>query len=101
MVGLINVLKIVDKELMNIKVVLNGLGVVGIVIVKLFYVYGVNNMIMCDLKGVIYFGRNFGMNDIKIYVVKWMNKDKVEGLFEEVIKDVDVFIGVFVVDILI
>ncbi|MBM6265628.1 NAD-dependent malic enzyme [Staphylococcus epidermidis] len=100
MAGLINALKIVDKELTDIKVVLNGAGAAGIAIVKLFHAYGVNNMIMCDSKGAIYSGRNFGMNDTKTYVAKWTNKDKVEGSLEEVIKDADVFIGVSVADIL-
>lgn len=100
MTGLINALKIVDKELTNIKVVLNGSGAAGIAIVKLLHAYGVNNMIMCDSKGAIYSGRNFGMNDTKTYVAKWTNKDKVEGSLEEVIKDADVFIGVSVADIL-
>lgn len=100
MAGLINALKIVDKELTDIKVVLNGAGAAGIAIVKLLHAYGVNNMIMCDSKGAIYSGRNFGMNDTKTYVAKWTNKDKVEGSLEEVIKDSDVFIGVSVADIL-
>lgn len=100
MAGLINALKIVDKELTNIIVVLNGSGAAGIAIVKLLHAYGVNNMIMCDSKGAIYSGRNFGMNDTKTYVAKWTNKDKVEGSLEEVIKDADVFIGVSVADIL-
>ncbi|WP_029376460.1 NAD(P)-dependent malic enzyme [Staphylococcus epidermidis] len=100
MAGLINALKIVDKELTNIKVVLNGSGAAGIAIVKLLHAYGVNNMIMCDSKGAIYSGRNFGMNDTKTYVAKWTSKDKVEGSLEEVIKDADVFLGVSVADIL-
>ncbi|MDU9012058.1 MAG: malic enzyme-like NAD(P)-binding protein [Staphylococcus epidermidis] len=100
MAGLINALKIVDKELTNIKVVLNGSGAAGIAIVKLLHAYGVNNMIMCDSKGAIYSGRNFGMNDTKTYVAKWTNKDKVEGSLEEVIKDADVFLVVSVADIL-
>ena len=100
MAGLINALKIVNKELTDIKVVLNGAGAAGIAIVKLLHAYGVNNMIMCDSKGAIYSGRNFGMNDTKSYVAKWTNKDKVEGSLEEVIKDADVFIGVSVADIL-
>lgn len=100
MAGLINALKIVDKELTDIKVVLNGAGAAGIAIVKLLHAYGVNNIIMCDSKGAIYSGRNLGMNDTKTYVAKWTNKDKVEGSLEEVIKDADVFIGVSVADIL-
>ncbi len=100
MAGLINALRIVDKDLTDIKVVLNGAGAAGIAIVKLLHSYGVNDMIMCDSKGAIYSGRLYGMNDTKDYVAKWTNKDKVEGSLEEVIKEADVFIGVSVADIL-
>lgn len=100
MAGLINALRIVDKDLSDIKVVLNGAGAAGIAIVKLLYSYGVRDMIMCDSKGAIYEGRQHGMNDTKAYVASWTNKDKIDGSLEEVIKDADVFIGVSVADLL-
>ena len=100
MAGLINALRIVDKDLSDIKVVLNGAGAAGIAIVKLLYSYGVRDMIMCDSKGAIYEGRQHGMNDTKGYVANWTNKDKIDGSLEEVIKDADVFIGVSVTDLL-
>lgn len=43
--GMINALRIVDKDLSDIKVVLNGAGAAGIAIVKLLYSYGVRDMI--------------------------------------------------------
>ncbi|BGE82186.1 NAD(P)-dependent malic enzyme [Staphylococcus petrasii] len=100
MAGLINALRIVDKDLSDIKVVLNGAGAAGIAIVKLLDAYGVRNMVMCDSKGAIYEGRSYGMNDTKDYVAKFTNKDKVESSLEDVIKDADVFIGVSVADLL-
>ena len=100
MAGLINALRIVNKDLSDIKVVLNGAGAAGIAIVKLLYSYGVRDMIMCDSKGAIYEGRQHGMNDTKAYVANWTNKDKIDGSLEEVIKDADVFIGVSVADLL-
>lgn len=100
MAGLINALRIVDKDLSDIKVVLNGAGAAGIAIVKLLYSYGVRDMIMCDSKGAIYEGRQHGMNDTKAYVANWTNKDKIDGSLEEVIKDADAFIGVSVADLL-
>lgn len=100
MAGLINALRIVDKDLSDIKVVLNGAGAAGIAIVKLLYSNGVRDMIMCDSKGAIYEGRQHGMNDTKAYVANWTNKDKIDGSLEEVIKDADVFIGVSVADLL-
>ncbi len=98
--GLINALRIVNKDLADIKVILNGAGAAGIAIVKLLYSYGVRNMIMCDSKGAIFEGRPYGMNPTKETVAKWTNKDKQEGQLEDVIKDSDVFIGVSVADAL-
>ena len=100
MAGLINALRIVDKDLSDIKVVLNGAGAAGIAIVKLLDSYGVRNMIMCDSRGAIFEGRSYGMNDTKDYVAKFTNKDKIEGSLNDVIKDADVFIGVSVANLL-
>lgn len=98
--GMINALRIIDKELSDIKVVLNGAGAAGMAIVQLLYSYGVRDMIMCDSQGAIYEGRSYGMNDTKAFVAKWTNRDKVEGSLSDVIKDADVFIGVSVADLL-
>ncbi|WP_180541779.1 NAD(P)-dependent malic enzyme [Staphylococcus haemolyticus] len=100
MAGLINALRIVDKDLSEIKVVLNGAGAAGIAIVKLLDSYGVRNMIMCDSRGAIFEGRPYGMNDTKDYVAKFTNKDKIEGSLQDIIKDADVFIGVSVANLL-
>ena len=85
-----------DRDLADIKVVLNGAGAAGIAIIKLLYSYGVRNMIMCDSRGAIFEGREYGMNPTKEFVAKWTNKDKIEGKLEDVINDADVFIGVSV-----
>lgn len=100
MAGLINALRIVDKDLSDIKVVLNGAGAAVIAIVKLLDSYGVRNMIMCDSRGAIFEGRSYGMNDTKDYVAKFTNKDKIEGSLQDVIKNADVFIGVSVASLL-
>lgn len=100
MAGLMNALRITDKSLSDIKVVLNGAGAVGIAIVKLLYSYGVRNMIMCDSKGAIYEGRPYGMNPTKDFVAEWTNKDKKEGKLSDVIEGADVFIGVSVANAL-
>lgn len=98
--GLVNALRIVGKEMSDIKVVLNGAGAAGIAIVKLLSSYGVRNMIMCDSQGAIYEGRPHGINPTKETVAKWTNKDKVEGKLVDVIQDADVFVGVSVANAL-
>lgn len=92
--GLVNALKLVKKEMNEIKVVANGAGAAGIAIIKLLYSYGVRDIIMCDTKGAIYEGRQQGMNAIKNEVAKFTNKKNLKGSLAEVIKGADVFIGV-------
>lgn len=98
--GLMNALRIVKKDLSDIRVVLNGAGAAGIAIVKLLYSYGVREMIMCDSQGAIYEGRPHGMNPTKEYVAKWTNKDKINGKLADVIEGANVFIGVSVANLL-
>jgi malate dehydrogenase (oxaloacetate-decarboxylating) len=94
--GLVNALKIVNKNMADIKVVLNGAGAAGIAILKLLYRFGVRQIIMCDTKGSIYEGRPNGMNSVKNEVAKYTNKDKIQGSLKEVLEGADVFIGVSV-----
>jgi len=92
--GLMNALKLTDRSLNKIKVVLNGAGAAGVAIVKLLYSFGVKEMIMCDSRGAIYEGRPNGMNPVKEKIAQFTNQDQVEGGLEDVIQDADVFIGV-------
>ena len=94
--GLMNALKITGKSFSEIKVVANGAGAAGIAIIKLLYHFGVRDIIMCDSKGAIFEGRDYGMNDVKDEVAKITNKDRTEGKLEEVMEGADVFIGVSV-----
>nr|WP_017554743.1 malic enzyme-like NAD(P)-binding protein [Heyndrickxia coagulans] len=94
--GLVNALKLVGKEMSEIKVVASGAGAAGIAIIKLLYNFGIRDIIMCDSKGAIYEGRPFGMNKVKSEVAKYTNRDKAAGSLADVIKEADVFIGVSV-----
>jgi len=94
--GLINALRVVDKKLEEIRVVINGAGAAGIAIIKLLVSMGVKDVIMCDTKGIVYEGRTFGMNPVKEEMAKITNRSKMEGNLEDALKDADVFIGVSV-----
>lgn len=65
--GLINALKIANKDISTVKLVLNGAGAAGIACVRLMTTYGVKkgNVIVCDTRGVIFKGRTAGMNEHK------------------------------------
>jgi malate dehydrogenase (oxaloacetate-decarboxylating) len=92
--GLVNALKLIDKRLEEIKVVINGAGAAGVAIAKLLLSFGVNDVILCDTKGAIYENRPYGMNSFKDQIAKQTNRQNAEGSLEEVIVGADVFVGV-------
>lgn len=92
--GLINALKVVNKNIGEVKVVANGAGAAGIAIVKLLMRMGLENVIMCDTKGAIYEGRVEGMNPWKEEIAGKTNRQKFCGDLAGALKGADVFIGV-------
>ncbi len=91
--GLMNALKVVGKDINDIKVVTSGAGAAGIAIIRLLIASGLKNVIMTDRTGAIYEGRE-GLNPIKEEMAKITNRNKEKGTLAEVIKGADVFIGV-------
>ncbi|MGO9173552.1 MAG: NADP-dependent malic enzyme [Rhodomicrobium sp.] len=65
--GLINAVQLTGREMADVKVVCNGAGSAGIACLELMKAMGVRqeNVILCDTKGVIYRGREQGMNQWK------------------------------------
>ena len=93
MAGMINALKVVGKKLEDVKIVTSGAGAAGIAIIKLMMSMGLKNVIMTDLQGAIYEGRD-GLNPIKEEIAKITNQNKEKGTLAQVIKGADVFVGV-------
>ncbi|WP_134699895.1 NADP-dependent malic enzyme [Ammoniphilus sp. YIM 78166] len=94
--GLLNALRIVDKHMNEIRVVVNGAGAAGIAIIKLLSHLGVQDILLCDTKGIIYEGRPYGMNPIKEQMAKLTNLEKKEGQLADALRGADVFVGVSV-----
>jgi malate dehydrogenase (oxaloacetate-decarboxylating) len=91
--GLINALKIVNKKLEDLKVVMNGAGAAGVAITKLLISSGVKNIIMCDRRGALYKGMEH-RDASKDAIAEITNPEGLTGKLEDVIKGADVFIGV-------
>ncbi|MDD2354045.1 MAG: NADP-dependent malic enzyme [Patescibacteria group bacterium] len=91
--GLINALKIKNTSQDKVKIIINGAGAAGLAITNLLIKYGFSQIIVLDSKGAIYEGRG-DLNSAKESVAKYTNKEKKAGDLADVIKDVDVFIGV-------
>ena len=91
--GVINALKVVDKNIEDVRIVTSGAGAAGIAIIKLLMAMGLKNVIMTDRNGAIYKGRE-GLNQIKEEMAAITNFNMEKGSLADVIKGADIFIGV-------
>ena len=93
--GLINACELVEKNLKDIKVVVNGAGAAGIATAKFLLTLGVSesNLTMCDSKGVIYKGRS----NLNRYKEQFALETSARSL-SDALKGADVFIGCSVKD---
>ena len=91
--GLINALKLVNKKMEDINVVINGAGSAGISICKLLLQFGVGNVVLVNVEGAIAVGEEW-MNEAQMEMAKITNKFNERGSLKEIIRNKDVFIGV-------
>ncbi len=88
-------LKYYSLDLLNVKIVMNGAGAAGHSIIKLLSKLGVDNVLVCDTKGIIYKGRG-DLNFAKEEIASLTNKGNQKGSLSDALKGADVFIGVSV-----
>lgn len=96
--SLISSLKIVNKKIDDLKIVINGAGAAGTAISNLLSEAGANNIIVCDRNGVLYKGRD-NMNDAKKLLVQTTNPENIKGSLTDALIEADVFIGVSTSDV--
>jgi malate dehydrogenase (oxaloacetate-decarboxylating) len=93
--GMFNALKHYGLDLLKVKIVMNGAGAAGHSIIKLLSKLGVQNVLVCDTKGIIHKGRG-DLNFAKDEIASLTNKDNQKGSLSDALKGADVFIGVSV-----
>jgi malate dehydrogenase (oxaloacetate-decarboxylating)(NADP+) len=96
--GLVNALEVVDKDIADVTIVVNGAGAAGIACADFYMALGATkeNILMCDSRGVIYAGREDGMNEFKVqYAVPTHART-----LEDALTGADVFIGLSVANCL-
>jgi malate dehydrogenase (oxaloacetate-decarboxylating) len=91
--GLINALKIVDKKLEEIRVVVSGLGAAGIASIRLLLSSGVKQIVGCDRSGILYKGRKENTNSMKEKIAEQTNPERLKGSISKALKGADIFIG--------
>ena len=91
--ALINALKIVGKEMKDIKVALSGPGAAGTAIIKMLQHCGVKNIVACDSRGIIFRGRQ-GLDAHKTLLAQTTNPENASGSLADAVRGADVFVGV-------
>ncbi len=90
--ALLNALHLAGKKIEDVKIIFSGAGAAAIAVCKLILAVGAKNIIMFDIDGAIYKGReqnNFAHEEI----AKYTNLNCFKGNLKEGIKNADVFIG--------
>ncbi|MPM25911.1 NAD-dependent malic enzyme [bioreactor metagenome] len=92
--GLQNALKVVGKHLADVKIAVNGAGAAAVAVTKLLLAAGAGDIVLCDRTGIIYKGRETGMNWIKTELAEVTNPRNLRGGLKEAMAGADVCIGV-------
>jgi malate dehydrogenase (oxaloacetate-decarboxylating) len=90
--ALINALRVVGKEMGEIKVVLTGVGAAGVAVTRILMAAGVRNVIGCDRHGAVYRGRE-GLDPVKARFAEETNPDDFRGSANEALAGADVYLG--------
>ncbi len=98
--ALLNSLKVVGKNLLDIKIVINGVGAAGLATAKLLIKMGIKNIILCDKKGAIGSDGENALNEYQEEIAQYTNPDNYKGDVKGALKGADVFIGLSVGNIL-
>ncbi|CAN5724243.1 malate oxidoreductase [soil metagenome] len=99
MAALLNSLKIVDKKIEDLKIVVNGVGASGVACAKIMLSAGAKHVIGCDSQGIVHEGRD-GLNESKQWFAENTNPEGKSGDLSEAIEGVDLFLGLSVPDVL-
>ena len=91
--ALLNALKVVGKDIANVKIVQNGPGAAGTAIIKMLMAAGATDITAVDEHGILYEGRLAGLKDHKAWLATVTNPRHLTGGLAEAVKGADVFIG--------
>ena len=97
MAALFNALKIIDKPIEELRVLMVGLGAAGIAVTKMMLAAGLTHVVGCDRKGALSTTREDYQAGELTGIKKWFaensNPDHLLGTPDEVIEGMDVFVG--------
>ncbi len=92
--GLINALKLTNKKIDEVKIVLNGLGAAGTAISNLLINLGVKHLTLCDINGILHKGHVDVNNRYRERLMEVTNLENKQGTLKDALVGADVFVGV-------
>lgn len=90
----INALKVVGKELSDLRTVIVGVGAAGVAITKILIEAGAKEILCCDRSGIINRDKLDELNSSKQWVAEHTNPENLSGSLLDATKDADLLIGV-------
>ncbi|MDP9443608.1 MAG: NAD-dependent malic enzyme [Actinomycetota bacterium] len=91
--ALTNALRVVGKDLADVRVVMSGAGAAGTAILRLLLLAGVKDVVVADIEGVIH-GARPGLVESLRWVAARTNPAQLTGGLTDALLGADVFIGV-------
>ncbi|MCD0485089.1 NAD-dependent malic enzyme [Streptacidiphilus sp. ASG 303] len=96
--ALTNALRVVGKEISQVRVVMSGAGAAGTAILKLLLAAGVEHAVVADVHGVVHTGRGDLGEVADGTALRWIaehtNPEGITGTLKDAVRGADVFIGV-------
>ena len=88
-----NALRVVGKDITDVRVVISGVGAAGVAIAKILMQAGVPSVVGADRKGTVHVGRD-DLNSAKRWFAEHTNPDGITGSLADAMVGADVFVGV-------
>ena len=89
----LNALRLVKKEMADLKVVVLGVGAAGVACARILMSAGASNIIGCDRSGIIYDGRTENMNPMKQWFAEQTTPGRQRGSVSDAMEGADLFLG--------
>jgi malate dehydrogenase (oxaloacetate-decarboxylating) len=88
--GLLNALRVVGKQIEDVRVVVTGVGAAGIAVTKTLLAAGVTDIVGCDRNGIV---DPSDPSDVKRAYAELTNPRRITGSVDDALAGADVFIG--------
>jgi malate dehydrogenase (oxaloacetate-decarboxylating) len=97
--ALYNALRVVDKQIADVRIVMSGAGAAGTAVIKLLLAAGARNIVVADVAGVVHRGRDDLVGELE-WLAQHTNQLGFTGSLKEAVVGADIFIGLSVPGVL-